>query len=535
MSSRSATPRSTTLADETASDTLGATLDAPDLYDEFLEEMEALGLLENLEDRLPPAFSAVYEIGRILSDPSSELGRALSSALSLSKSGTDAPQAIATPETDALLVELPAGEEYEAEFIRSWSDVRYVYSWQHLLPEEVFLRRLADRRLWFPMAKAPRIHAIDAGEDDFQPTPSKQKAYVLLDTSRSMALHFRFALAKAAVTRFLKVNRRELGEIFLRTFDVDVGKLHSASDRSSYESLLRAIGRQSTLGNGTCLERAILQACADVRERRGLAGAEILVITDGAARVDEGKVREALGDHIRLHILKIGRAQVFATDQFLRDAVEFPRDTGTRTSQRLIQLRDRQRRIERGLRNEKDASTRSGLESELRQVRKKQERLADDLRRDFGHEIEHIAHLFIEIDDLDPEEAFGLDDAALESLKRLAKRLLRELDAAPAPPESMKKAALLMGHLQLLAAAQGDPVAREFIEALREALEKQMERALESHEEHLLQGGLLSHADQRDLRVLLHGGSKRGSSLWLMLLRYFYETVAKVVRRRRRH
>ena len=54
---------------------------------------------------------------------------------------------------------------------------------------------------------------------------------------------------------------------------------------------------------------------------------------------------------------------------------------------------------------------------------------------------------------------------------------------------------------------------------------------MESHEEHILDGGLLSPADQRDLRVLLSGGSKRGSSLWIVLLRYFYSSFAKMMGR----
>src|SRR6185295_17350422 len=167
--------------------------------------------------------------------------------------------AVATPPEG--LVEVAVAQEYEAEMIRSWSDVPYVYSWQHLLPEEVFLRRLADRTLWFPMAKAPLIRRVEGGEDDFAPTPSKQKAYVLLDTSASMALHHRFALAKAAALRFLRENRRELGEVFFRTFDVDVGALHTADDIPGYDMLLRRVARQHALGNGTCLERAILTAC----------------------------------------------------------------------------------------------------------------------------------------------------------------------------------------------------------------------------------------------------------------------------------
>src|SRR5205085_8175103 len=135
------------------------------------------------------------------------------------------------------------------------------------------------------------------------------------------ALHHRFALAKAAALRFLRRNRRELGEVFLRTFDVDVGPLLTATDVPGYDALLRRVAREHVLGNGTCLERAILTACEDVRERRALAGAEILVITDGAARIDDEKIREAMGSAVRLHCVKIGNARVFATDAHVQETL----------------------------------------------------------------------------------------------------------------------------------------------------------------------------------------------------------------------
>ncbi len=502
-------------------------------YDDFLFEMERLGLLDNLEDQLPTGFSAVFEIGRVLSDPDSSIRSRLAAAMELAPAQDIAPPDTTT-KSDAQIVEVPAGEEYEAEFIRSWSDVRYVYSWQHLLPEEVFLRRLADRTLVFPMAKAPRIRAIDSGGDDFSPTPAKQKVHVLLDTSKSMALSHRFALAKSAVIHFLRENRREMGQVFLRTFDVDVGPLHSARTRTEFDALIRRIARIHVLGNGTCLERAILAACEDVREHGTLAGAEILVVTDGAARIHESILREALGADIRLHCVKIGHARVFPTDQYVKDVLDFRGDPETRLGQRVIQLRQRRRRLEDAARGEPGGEVRRGIEAELDRVAGEQRKVGDKLREEYGHEIERIANLYIEIDDLDPAEAFHLSDRQLEALKELTRQLLLQLEASPAPPDAMKRAALLMAHLTMLSREQPDAVAREFIEGLRSALEKHMESALASHDAHVLKGGLLSTGDQRDLRILLHGGSQRGSSLWLMLLKYFYNTLAKVIRPRQK-
>jgi hypothetical protein len=496
-------------------------------YATFFAEMETLGLSADLDSALPEGFSAVFEIGRILDDPKSPIASAIRQALVFSApveaARSDAPN-YPPPEG---LIEAPTAEEYEAEFIRSWSDVPYVYSWQHLLPDEVFLRRLAERTLWFPMAKTPLIRRVEGGEDDFSPTPSKQKAYVLLDTSASMALHHRFALAKAAALRFLRRNRRELGEVFLRTFDVDVGPLQTATDVPGYDAMLRRVARQHALGNGTCLERAILTACEDVLERRALAGAEILIVTDGAAHLDEDKIRAAMGATIRIHCVKFGNAGVFATDAYVAERLDFPRGEISRRDQRIRQVRERKEKILDQLRVVHDEETRSSLRAGLRECDEERRRLGEELKQDYGREIERLCEVYVEIPDLDSESAFRLDAEKLASVETLVRAALRRLDEIPASPEGMKEAALLLAHLSLLAAEQTDAETIERLAQLREEIAKKLEESLESHERRVLETGLLSSADQRDLRILLGRGAQRHSSLWLALLRYFYAAFGR--------
>lgn len=501
-------------------------------YDDFFSEMEGLGLLAGLEDQLPSGFSAVFEIARILDDPKSSLAKALAPALEMAPGAGPLPEA-SRPDNDAQIIEVPAGEEYEAEFIRTWSDVRYVYSWQYLLPEDEFLRRLAKRTLWFPMAKAPRIRAIESGEDDFAPTGAKQKVYVLLDTSASMAQRHRFALAKAVVLRFLRRNSRELGEVFLRTFDVDIGPLHTARDKHGYDALVRLIARQRTLGNGTCLQKAVLAACADIREQRGLAGAEILIVTDGAAHLDQGRIIEGLGREIEMHCVKIGHATVFPTDAYVEDALDFHRGMGTARERSIVHLRERRRKVEDAIRRTHDGPTLDNLRGALAQCEAQRREFGRDLRDEYGHEIEELSRVFVEVPDLDARDVFSLDAEALDALRRMTLRLLQDLDVTPAPAEVLKQAAVLLAHLSLLSEQQIDDALRTAVDGLREAVEAHLEEALSEHADRLQHAGLLSPSDQRDLRVLLQRGSQRGSSLWILLLRYFYNTFARVTRRRR--
>jgi hypothetical protein len=496
-------------------------------YAGLLTEMQDLGLLSDLENELPEGFSAVFEIGRILADPESDLAHDLSPATSLVAAalGEDPMAGLAHPEVER--IELTAGEEYEAEFIRTWSDVQYVYAWQHLLPEEEFLRRLAKRTLWFPMAKAPLIRGIDVGDDDYNPSPSKQKVYVLLDTSSSMRLRYRFPYAKAIALRFLRENRREMGEVFLRTFDVELGPLHTARDANEFDVLLRQVARQEMLGNGTVLERAIVTACADIRENQGLSGAEILVVTDGAARIRVGHVERALGDDIRLHCVKIGGAKVFATKSYIEERLDFAQLSDTRLDQRILQARKQKEKLEDSLSHEPDAGLRRAIERALREVQTERDALAAELKKEYGHEIERVANVYVGVPDLNPADVFRMSAERLYQLQELVRRITHDLTETPARADVLKQAALLLAHVKMLAQEQDDPETQELLEGLQEHLELCVEVALEEHEERFLDAQLLAPSDQRDLKFLLRRGTGRYSSLWTLLLRLFYATVTR--------
>jgi hypothetical protein len=84
----------------------------------------------------------------------------------------------------------------------------------------------------------------------------------------------------------------------------------------------------------------------------------------------------------------------------------------------------------------------------------------------------------------------------------------------------------------MLSAEQTDPAARERLARLREEIAKRLETAIAEHEARVLETGILSHGDQRDLRILLGRGAERYSSLWLALLRYFYAAFARLRSRR---
>ncbi len=470
----------------------------------FVDIMDSLGLLRDLDDDLPPGFSAVFELARVLDDPNNEVAKALSPALALASSDRSGDDKLeAHDDHEAQWYEVAAGEQYEAEFIRSLSDVPYVYAWQHLLPEAVFMRRLAQRRLWFPMPKSPRIESVHEDGDGFAPNEAKQKVMILLDTSASMASRYRFVYSKAIVLHFLRRNLEELGHVFMRTFDSEVGELETARTKDEYDRLMRVVSRQKTLGNGTCMEKAIVTACEDIRRQPLLCDAEILLITDGAVHLNVEHLEEVLGTDIRLHCVKIGDTAVWAPDWYLKDSLEMANSGDEALDRTIRHLNERAALLEKGLAESRRPDEIRIVKQQLREVESARAEVSDNLRAGYGHEIKSLADVYVEVPDIDARRMFALDPERLASLRKMVARMLAELASRPTTADSLKRAALVLAHLQMLADEQADGKELEELQALAGEVEAEFASAFVDTEERMLEVGMMSRGDRKDLRMLL--------------------------------
>jgi hypothetical protein len=271
----------------------------------FLSQIEEFGFFDTVEHHLPEAFTLIYEIARILEDKSHLISSSLAPILELHDPLADRDS------VDTIVVpHVPDAKEYEADLITSVTEVRYIYPYQHLLPEQVFLRKLAERSLWMPRAKTPRNYRYQSDSDRFAPDDRKQKVYILFDTSNSMQHHFRIHLAKAIAYLFLRRNQRELGTVFFRTFDLQVGELQTARDLPSFERLISEMMHLNAAGNGTSLQKALQTAIDDISHESQLSHAQILVITDGVAHIDLDSLQEQLGNQITVNTVKIGSSRI---------------------------------------------------------------------------------------------------------------------------------------------------------------------------------------------------------------------------------
>jgi hypothetical protein len=494
--------------------------------------MEEFGFFSHIYEKLPEDFTAIFEIARVLEDEMSQLSQQLREVVRLPVPA----DSLRREKAEDFHRYTPAGDRYAADLITSYHDVARIYPNQWLLPEEVFLQRLALRELWMPVARAGVILPVDDTLEGFALDSRKQKVYILFDTSRSMAAHHRIHLAKAVLYFFLKRNKSELGHISLRTFDDHVGDLHTAIDEKSYQALMRFVLRMTHLGEGTVLQKAILAALEDIHEMEHLSGAELLIITDGAVQLDLELIRSKMDEQTMIHAVKIGHVEAYASEAQIDDLIL----RGQIKDRTLVDLQKQKAEIEHQLRVTEGAARRHQLDQMLAGVRHQM-----DLHKvPFGHELEQLSTVFVNVDDLQENGFFRADPETVNDLEELALALEREA-AEFLTSELTKKIAVLHDHLQFLSRYETDPMLAEKLRSIDERLRKLLAHVLgepTDATEGATGGGVQSHTaalpmseeDERDLRFLLEAGAALGKG-WLLLMRWLWKrtkTFGRKIRRR---
>jgi hypothetical protein len=482
-------------------------------YEHFFDVMEDLGFFEHIYEDLPEDFTAVFEIARVLEDENSALARKLKPVLRMTSPLKSEPQPEDRPDLEIIINDQ---EEFEAGLIRTPQHLPRIYNYQWLLPDEVFFHRLAKKELWVPYPREPRYFSVDPDSDDYQPDRRKQKLYLLLDTSSSMAMKNRINLAKAVVYYFLKHNIKELGFISLRTFDTKIGELHEARDTASFHALISYVMRLHTLGNGTAMARAISQAVDDINALPQLSGTEILIITDGACALNEHEIHDLIGDKIVINTIKIGRSQIIASKSYIRDRI-FEEDTAQHKVIERLQKRESEAKHQRDSAQSPHLQRR--YEDSLRSIRQEIERqvnaMTEEIIVGYGHELERLSHLYLQVEDINLAGLFDFREEQFEEVRDIFQQIARELDLH-CSLEQLRKLALLIDHLSVLIKNSANPELRERFEQLRDEVTKRLTSCIEKQMEK--GGGTLlrsmSNSDRHDLGFLLSSSSSMHINLW---------------------
>lgn len=487
----------------------------PGSYEHYFSVMEDLGFFDHIYERLPENFTAVFEIARVLEDPASPLTAALMPALRVS---TAAARTDVTESADPQIY-IEDVEETEAGLIRSISHLPRIYTAQWLLPDAVFERKLAKRELWVPYPRRSTYLSVEPDDDDYRPDSRKQKLYILLDTSSSMALHNRIHLAKAIVYHVLKHNMRELGYISLRTFDTKIGELHEARDVAGFHALISFVMRVHTLGNGTAMARALVQAVDDIAALPKLSGTEILVITDGAVALDEEAMRRTLGDAITLNTIKLGRAQVYASKSYIRDRI-YEEDSAQHRQIEALQrkLKDMQRQRDTAqsphLRKRCEDSIHS-IEGEIARI---VNAMTEEIVVGYGHELERLSRVYVTVDDVELASLLPLGETH-DELRRIFSELCERIDTFTTL-DQIRQLALLNDHLAFLVRIVTEAALREKLEQLHRDVTDRLTSTLREQLE-ASSGGILHRLtadDRHDLQFLVSHGAASGMPFWRSLL-----------------
>ena len=506
--------------------------------------MEEFGFFSHIYEKLPPDFTAIFEIARVLEDETNELSRNLREVLKL-----PIPASAGRRDTvQDFHRYTPAGDRYAADLITSYHDVARVYPSQFLLPDEIFLQRLARRELWMPVAKSGVILPVDDSGQDFIFDSRKQKVYVLFDTSSSMRLHHRIHLAKAILYHFLHHNKSELGHISFRAFDDKIGDIHTAVDAASYDALMRYVLRITDLGDGTLLQKALIQALDDIQEMEHLSGAEVLLITDGAVSIDEELIHSKMDENTVINTIKIGHAQAYASDDQLHDMIV----RGKIKDKVLLDLERQERDVQQSLHATQAHGRQQALEHALHGVRSQMTARRQELGRDllaYGHEIDRLSSVFVSIDDFNETDRFRADPETISDLEELARNLEEEA-AEFLTPEVTKKLAILHDHIQFLQKYETDESLRVRLQAIDNHLRKllaefigapadsaQNNSAPDGNEQAITAPSQVPMSDEdiRDLHFLLDADMSLGRG-WALLLRWLWERAKKLRQKmRRRH
>ena len=412
---------------------------------DFFGKMIELGFLDTVENDLPEDFTLIYEIARILENELNPLTKQLAPILWLTQSQEDN----ASLEKE-IIPHLPSGDDYEANLISSFRDIAKIYPHQFLLPDEVFMQKLVERSLWMPAPKASRNYRYQAESDQFAPDSRKQKIYLLFDTSKSMQEMFRIHLSKAIAYFFLKQNQKEMGTIFFRTFDAEIGPLQLVRDKISFDNLIAHIMGLKAEGRGTAMEKALLTAIQDIRADSFMAEAEILVITDGAAHIDVDKVKHSLGESIHIHCIKIGSASLKPDTKTVLNLIHSAESDDAKL---IRELQHKLKDLEYSHKATQADARKSFILGEIqylnKQIQAQIDRYSQRAIANYGNEISELSDIFINVEDIKSEKLFALSKDRIDEFVQLSSELLTILKDDPSV-EDAKKAAVLYDHLHLL-------------------------------------------------------------------------------------
>jgi len=280
-------------------------------FDDFLD------LFDELRGLVPLSFFLIFKIARVLKSPNGQLGDQLKGFYNICQRADRTTQIDDDQQTIA--GEVPVFDTHNPHF--GTRRIKGLEEISSVMPNDVaiedfpdLMRKSEDRELNIRVLITEDEQKIDKqtapihdrGHREMS-NAAEQKLYILLDRSYSMWEHHRLLFAKLLAIEYLRRKKASGARLFFRAFDFDVYELEKISRPADYDKLIRKLLYIEPGGKGTDIQLALLTAAEDIKFDGMLESAEILLISDGADHIDVDEVKKALGDDIKLHMIKLGR------------------------------------------------------------------------------------------------------------------------------------------------------------------------------------------------------------------------------------
>ena len=225
---------------------------------------------------------------------------------------TDRMLALTAPDAEPQGGRLPEND-MDVTLLHNIEDLPRIFPSQWLIEDvqpDLFYLRAIEGELLVPEWQRPTQRPRDADEEMperelteafARANATKQHAYLLLDTSRTMNDHDRRGtIARGLALAFLRKGQQQRARLHLRPFTAEVGDLSSGVGQESLAAIARRVVGLKNAGQ-TRIQTALEQAVADIRQEGPVRAADIMLISDGIS-----KLRAKPHERERLHTFIVG-------------------------------------------------------------------------------------------------------------------------------------------------------------------------------------------------------------------------------------
>lgn len=380
---------------------------------DFFQYGDAIGFFDSLSMILPPKFYILFEIARTIL--TQEVEEAMSAVEEITKDEKiyepDRDEAIQVNRVDR---SAPLSDKMEIETYRTINDLKKALPRELAQDDDIFDAKLFTKTLMvqkFFESEADSFKPISTTQDDRGRGANKfeQKFYILFDRSRSMELKFRAFYAKCLVAEFLRRKLNSRAKLYYRGFDSELGELYTIEKPEDFPDMIENVLLTTTGGSSTNIQAAVFQAIKDIEYDKEMLNSEIVVVTDGASKIDKFEMKKRLGN-IRLNILKIGDEFAEADYYDLKQNMDAENIDFDPTS---VNMKNAQKELAAAKNENGESTIPLSVQRAYRLILDHSDRVFKDLK--------DISYKYIELGDLPQEGLFVPDQEQVDSILQTVK------------------------------------------------------------------------------------------------------------------